>query len=193
MTQKWRRVFTFYSTFRRALSGGNLRVYGDAKVCGIWLGMHARWLGGAVIHYHTTPPHLSACVKSSFFSNVCRENQNMATAGNKKNFVWLDEEVELLLQVTLDYKARRVLGVLPGKINGYTDRIHRAVSNIFVYFPVLAHVCDVNASMTWADLSRVLRFASVHRNTAAERIQLCHSGGWFQIFAFLSPKNSFTM
>lgn len=32
----------------------------------------------------------------------------MATAtGNKKNFVWSDEEVELLLQITLDYKTTK--------------------------------------------------------------------------------------
>ena len=52
-----------------------MRAYGDAKVCGIRLGMHARRLGGAVIHYHTTPPCLSACVESSFFSYPCRKNQ----------------------------------------------------------------------------------------------------------------------
>ena len=64
---------------------------------------------------------------------------------------------------------------------------------MFVYFPVLAHVCDVKAYATWADLSRVLPFASEHGNAAAEHIQLFHSGGWFQIFAFLSPKNAVTM
>ena len=52
-----------------------MRAYGDAKVCGIRLGMHARRLGGAVIHYHTTPSCLSTCVESSFFSYPCRKNQ----------------------------------------------------------------------------------------------------------------------
>ena len=45
--------------------------------CGIRSGMHVRRLGGAVIHYHTTPPCLSACVESSFFSYLPRENQNI--------------------------------------------------------------------------------------------------------------------
>ena len=43
------------------------------------------------------------------------ENQNMATAGNKKNFVGSDEEVELWLQVTLDYVC---LLELPGQLEG---------------------------------------------------------------------------
>ncbi|CAL8391533.1 unnamed protein product [Arctogadus glacialis] len=49
---------------------------------------------------------LSACVES-YFSYLRRDKQIMATAGNKKNFVWSDEEVELLLQVTQDYKATK--------------------------------------------------------------------------------------
>jgi hypothetical protein len=77
-TQKWRRVFTFYSVFGQAFSGGNLCAYGDDKVCGFRFGMHVRWLGGAVIHYHATPPCLSACVESSF-SYLSRENQNIIT------------------------------------------------------------------------------------------------------------------
>ena len=40
---------------------------------------------------------------------VPEENKNMATANatNKKNFVWSDEEVELLLQTTLNYKTSK--------------------------------------------------------------------------------------
>ena len=71
------RFFPFYSAFRQAFSGGNLREYGDAEVCGIWLGMHVRRLGGVVIH-HTTPPCLSACVESSFSYLRC-ENQKLIT------------------------------------------------------------------------------------------------------------------
>ena len=39
---KCRCVFTFYSVFRRASSGGNLRAHGDAKVCEVWR-QEARW------------------------------------------------------------------------------------------------------------------------------------------------------
>ena len=59
-------------------------------------------------------------------------------------------------------------------------------------FPCTGAVCDVNAYATGADLSRVLRLGSVDGNATAERIQVFHSGGWFQNFAFLSPKNAVT-
>ena len=64
---------------------------------------------------------------------------------------------------------------------------------MFVYFLVLAHVCDVNEYAMWADLSSVLRLGSVDGNATAERIQLFHSGGWFQIYAFSCPKNAVTV
>jgi hypothetical protein len=35
-----------------------------------------------------------------------------------------------------------------------------------------------------------MRLGSVDGNTTAERIKMFHSGGWFQIFPFLSPKNA---
>ena len=43
------------------------------------------------------------------------------------------------------------------------------------------------------DVSRILRLGSVDGNATAERIQDFHSGGWFQIFAFSSPKNAVTV
>ena len=54
--------------------------------CGIRSGMHVRRLGGAVIHYHATPPCLSTCVESSFFSYLRRENQNIITG----HFLFID-------------------------------------------------------------------------------------------------------
>ena len=40
---------------------------------------------------------------------------------------------------------------------------------MFVYFPVLSHVCDVNANATGADLSRGSRLGSVDGNATAEQ------------------------
>ena len=66
---------------------------------------------------------------------------------------------------------------------------------MFVYFPVLVHVCDVNVYATRTDLSRVLRFGSVDGNAKAERIRSKFSTleGGFRFLRFLSPKNAVTV
>ena len=113
--------------------------------------MHARRLGGAVIHYHTTLPHLSACVESSFFSNVSRQSSLKVRC------------MEIIRHVCLF-----------------------ACTGTCMWRKHVRNVSRSEQSFAFCQCTHC-------GNAAAERIQLFLSGGWFQIFAFLSPKNAVSL
>ncbi|XP_060774796.1 uncharacterized protein LOC132884829 [Neoarius graeffei] len=78
-------------------------------MCGIQLDVHARRLGGAVKDLCYVCTHAQRLPSCLICTAKTLTTLAMATREVKKNFVWTDEEVELLLQATLDYKTAKTL------------------------------------------------------------------------------------
>ena len=62
---------------------------------------------------------------------------------------------------------------------------------MFVYFPVLAHECDVKAFLRREQVERSFVFWAVHTETHGGSFsKTSHSGRGLQIFAFSTPENA---